>query len=317
MYSSPAYWRHMGWGEPAAYNHVISYVYAAKNGSDPGDVFYIRSTDSGVTFSAPFQLNSNTDPTKAQWEPNLSVCDAGTLFATWYDEAPRIAASCQPPSPSTPCYQMHSRKSTDNGVTWLADDTLSDIASPLQLLPEPGIVAAYASDYDYSSSVLNQHLVGWVDGRVTINGISQGDPFFDREPSGASTPTPTPTPMSCSVTSAGCGSVVFTPPTTFIVNVSDPVDTSTVQASDFTVNNIPSNLPPTLSNGNTTIAFHYTTSPVTTRGLQTMHIPAGAFNCGGGPVLEFTCMFFYSVPRPTPTPRCRPTICPRPACPCT
>ena len=187
---------------------------------------------------------------------------------------------------------MHSRKSTDNGVTWLADDTLSDIASPLQLLPEPGIVAAYASDYDYSSSVLNQHLVGWVDGRVTINGISQGDPFFDREPSGASTPTPTPTPMSCSVTSAGCGSVVFTPPTTFIVNVSDPVDTSTVQASDFTVNNIPSNLPPTLSNGNTTIAFHYTTSPVTTRGLQTMHIPAGAFNCGGGPVLEFTCMFF-------------------------
>ena len=33
----------------------------ARTGSDPGDVFYIRSTDSGVTFSAPFQLN--TDPT--------------------------------------------------------------------------------------------------------------------------------------------------------------------------------------------------------------------------------------------------------------
>src|SRR6476660_6753905 len=29
MYSSPAYWRHMGWGEPAAFNHVVSYVYAA------------------------------------------------------------------------------------------------------------------------------------------------------------------------------------------------------------------------------------------------------------------------------------------------
>src|SRR4029077_10323802 len=82
MYSSPAYWRHMGWGEPAAFNHVVSLVYAAKNNADPGDVFYIRSTDSGVTFSAPFQLNSNTDVTKAQWQPNLSVSDAGTLFAT-------------------------------------------------------------------------------------------------------------------------------------------------------------------------------------------------------------------------------------------
>ena len=54
---------------------VVHYVYAARNAAtgDPGDVFYIRSTDRGVTFSAPVQLNSNTDPTKAQWEPNISV----------------------------------------------------------------------------------------------------------------------------------------------------------------------------------------------------------------------------------------------------
>ena len=129
MYANPSYWRHMGWGEPAAFNHVVSYVYAARNtgNGDPGDVFYIRSTDMGVTFSAPFQLNSNTDHTKAQWEPNLSASEAGTLFATWYDETPRVAVSCQPSSPSTPCYQIHSRKSYDNGVTWLPDDTFSDV----------------------------------------------------------------------------------------------------------------------------------------------------------------------------------------------
>jgi hypothetical protein len=48
----PDYWRHEGWGEPAALNHVVHYVYAASNPGtgDPGDVFYIRSTDSGVTF---------------------------------------------------------------------------------------------------------------------------------------------------------------------------------------------------------------------------------------------------------------------------
>jgi hypothetical protein len=308
------YWRHEGWGEPAALNGVVHLVYAQHGtGSDPGDVYYIRSSDGGVTFGTPFKLNTDAT-TRAQWQPCLSAGTDGSLFATWYDE--RETESCTKGNPAVPCYRMWGRKSTDNGVSWLADMPFSDVVSPLPDQVDPGIVAIYAGDYDYGSSVLNQHLVAWVDGRVTINGSSQQDAFFDREPSGASTPTPTPTPMSCSVSSAGCGSVVFTPPTDFIVNVSDPVDTSTVQASDFTVNGTPSNLAPTFSNGNTTIAFHYTTSPVTTRGLQTMHIPAGAFNCGGGPVLEFSCSFFYSVPRPTPTPRRRPLIspCPRPDC---
>jgi len=104
MYNNPAYWRHMGWGEPAALNGVVHYVYASRNTAtgDPGDVFYIRSTDKGQTFSAPFQLNTNTDPTRAQWQPNLSVNVSGSLFAVWYDERERTAASCQPSSPGTP-----------------------------------------------------------------------------------------------------------------------------------------------------------------------------------------------------------------------
>jgi hypothetical protein len=199
MYSSPAYWRHMGWGEPAVYNHVVSLVYAEKDGSDPGNVYYIRSTDSGATFGAPFQLNSNTDATKAQWQPNISVSDAGILFATWYDETPRVAASCQPSSPGTPCYQMHSRKSNDNGVTWLADDTLSDVVSPLPLQPDPGIVSIYVGDYDYGSAILSKNVTSWVDGRVIINGASQQDAFTDREL--AATPTASPTPTSSATAS--------------------------------------------------------------------------------------------------------------------
>src|SRR6266699_6500239 len=75
------YWRHMGWGEPAAFNHVVSYVYAQHGaGADAGDVFYIRSTDSGQTFSTPLKLNTDTT-TRPQWQPNLSVSPAGTLFA--------------------------------------------------------------------------------------------------------------------------------------------------------------------------------------------------------------------------------------------
>src|SRR5438034_49673 len=286
MYNSPAYWRHMGWGEPAAYNHVVSYVYAASNpgNNDPGDVFYIRSTDSGVTFSAPFQLNSNTDATKAQWQPNLSVSDAGTLFATWYDETPRVAASCQPSSPGTPCYQMHSRKSNDNGLTWLADDTLSDVASPLPLQGDPGIQPTYAGDYDYGSAILVKHLTSWVDGRVPIAGASQQDAFTDRELVGFAVTTTTP----------ACNSLINTQPTDFVINLSDPVTPATVQATDFTVNGTAANSF-VLSNGNATITFHFTSSPVTTPGPQTMHIPAGAFTRASDnqPNFAFDCTFCF------------------------
>src|SRR4030095_9465256 len=81
------------------------------------------------------------------------------------------------------------------------------------------------------------------------------------------------------------------------VNLSDAVDTSTVQASDFTVNGIPSDLPPTFANGDTQITFHYTSSPVVAAGLQTMDIPAGAFNriSDGMPNFEFMCTFCYAV----------------------
>jgi hypothetical protein len=198
MYSNPAYWRHMGWGEPAVLNGVVHYVYDSRNTAtgDAGNVFYIRSTDRGATFSAPFQLNTNTDPTKAQWQPNLSVSSTGSLFAVWYDERERTAASCQPSSPSTPCYRMWARRSTDNGATWLPDDAFSNVVTPLPLQPDPGIQATYAGDYDYASSSPNQHLHAWVDGRVTISGSSQQDAFHDRQSAGAPSPTPTPTPTA-------------------------------------------------------------------------------------------------------------------------
>src|SRR5713101_4573401 len=278
------YWRHMGWGEPAAFNHVVSYVYAAHGaGSDPGNVFYIRSTDSGVTFSAPFQLNTDTT-TRLQWQPNLSVSPAGTLFAVWYDE--RETTSCTKGNPAVPCYRMWARKSNDNGLTWLADDMFSDVVTPLPGQPDPGIIAEYAGDYDYGSAVLTKHVSSWVDGRVTISGQSQQDAFTDRELVGFSVTSTTP----------ACNSVVFTQPTDFIVNLSDPALPSSVQATDFTVNNIPANSF-TLSNGNRTITFHYTSTPVTTQGLQTMHIPAGAIlrNSDSMPIFEFTCTFCYAI----------------------
>jgi hypothetical protein len=66
-------------------------------------------------------------------------------------------------------------------VTWLQDDTFSDVVSPLPAQPDPGIVSYYVSDYDYGSALATKHLSSWVDGRVPINGIYQQDAFTDSE----------------------------------------------------------------------------------------------------------------------------------------
>src|SRR6476469_8593988 len=187
------YWRHEGWGEPAVLNHVVSYVYDQHgSGSDPGDVYYIRSTNSGVTFSAPLKLNTDAT-TRPQWQPNLSVSPTGSLLAVWYDG--RESTSCTRGSPGVPCYRMWARRSTDNGATWLSDQTFSDVVSPLPAQPDPGIQATYAGDYDYATSSSNQHLHAWVDGRVSIGGSSQQDAFHDRQ-STAGAPSPTATPIA-------------------------------------------------------------------------------------------------------------------------
>src|SRR5438874_9945081 len=185
------YWRHEGWGEPGAYNGVVHYVYAQHGaGSDPGDVYYIRSTDRGQTFSAALKLNTDAT-TRPQWQPNLSVSPSGTVLAVWYDA--RESAGCSRGSSAVPCYRMWARRSTDNGASWLSDQTFSDVVSPLPAQPDPGIQATYAGDYDYASSSPNQHTHAWVDGRVSISGSSQQDAFHDRQPVGAPSPTPTPT----------------------------------------------------------------------------------------------------------------------------
>jgi hypothetical protein len=278
-----AYWRHEGWGEPAAFGNFVHLVYAQHgDGSDPGDVYYIRSTDGGSTFGAPFKLNTDGG-TRPQWQPNLSVSPTGTLLATWYDA--RESASCAVGNSGTPCYRMWSRKSNDNGGSWLPDDMLSDVVSPLPAQNDPFIVSVYVGDYDYGSAIASKHVTSWADGRVAIGGSSQQDAFTDRDLVGFSVTTADP----------ACGSLVIgTAPTDFIINLSDPVDPSTVQASDFEVNGTPAD-DFALSNGNATITFHFNTSPVVA-GANTMHIPAGAFNqaSNNDPVLEFQCTFRFA-----------------------
>ena len=71
--------------------------------------------------------------------------------------------------------------------------------------------------------------------------------------------------FAVTTTDPACGSVISTQPTDFVVNVTDPVDPATVQASDFTVNGTPADSFD-YTPGTTTITFHFNSSPVVDAG---------------------------------------------------
>src|SRR5262245_17422095 len=96
-------------------------------------------------------------------------------------------------------------------------------------------------------------------------------------------------------TSPAAGSVVVgATPSQYVVNLSGAVDPTTVQPSDFLVNGRPAT-GAVLTNSNQTITFTFTSDPVTTQGVQSMHIDAGAFTraSDGNAVVQFDGTFRF------------------------
>jgi hypothetical protein len=182
-YGSGGSWKEMGWGQPAAGpNGVVHYAYAGRpaSGGDPGNIYYIRSTDFGISWSAPIQLNTDST-TRAQWGASLSANVFGHVFVSWYDE--RNTTNTDPAS-KAPTLERFSRASTDSGATWSNDMTLSDVVFPV---PFPFSVSVRMADVDwYNHAAFSNDGNGatayhaWTDGRVSIGGNPQQDVFFDK-----------------------------------------------------------------------------------------------------------------------------------------
>ena len=89
------------------------------------------------------------------------------------------------------------------------------------------------------------------------------------------------------------GAIVSAPPVDFVIQLSGAYTPASVQASDLTVNGIAANSF-TLTNS-TTITFHFTLSPVTAQGLQTIAMSAGAVTrlSDGNNLAQFSSTFRY------------------------
>ncbi len=271
----------------AAVNPVNGNIYVTYDnkgaGADKADVFLVQSTNGGVTWSAPLKVNDDTTATD-QWQPTLAVSPDGTKLGVFY-------YSRQEDPTGNNLFKYYGRVATIAGptLTFAPSFAVSDTAS----LPEFGrdsvVNSVYMGDYNTAYATPTGFEVSWSDNRNDLpGGAGRKDPnvYYKTVPLAQG--------FSVTTTNPAVGSVVFTQPTTFTVNVSDAVNPLTLQPSDFTVNGITATSVSYLP-GSTSIVFTYASTPVTNQGLQTMHVDAGAFNraSDGSPVAAFTGTFRY------------------------
>ena len=85
-------------------------------GSDPLDVMFIRSTDGGVTWSAPLRVNDDPTNLAWQWFGTMAVAPNGRIDVIWNDTRGDLSATFS---------ELYYSYSLDTGVTWSENVPLS------------------------------------------------------------------------------------------------------------------------------------------------------------------------------------------------
>ena len=71
-------------------NNIYMLASVKPPGRNTTDVMFVRSTDGGLTFSAPHKINDDpVNPNKWHWFGTFSVAPNGRLDAVWYDTGMR------------------------------------------------------------------------------------------------------------------------------------------------------------------------------------------------------------------------------------
>ena len=149
------------------------------------DVMFVRSTNGGLSFSAPLRINDDPiNHSKWHWFGTLSVAPNGRIDSVWLDT--RNAAN-------NTDSQLFYSYSTDGGVTWSANVAVSNSFNPFQGYPNQNKIGDYIT-------IVSDNTGGNVAYSATFNlnrntGLHEEDVYYVRvSPSGGPTPTPIPTP---------------------------------------------------------------------------------------------------------------------------
>jgi hypothetical protein len=161
------------------------YMVASVSPSGGGtNVMFARSTDGGLTFSAPARINDDpVNTSKWHWFGTIGVAPNGRIDSVWLDS--RNAAN-------NIDSQLFYSYSTDGGGSWAPNVAVSDSFSPLEGWPIQNKIGDYIT-------IVSDDTGGNVAYAATFNfnasrGQHEQDVYFVRvSPSGGPTPTPTPT----------------------------------------------------------------------------------------------------------------------------
>src|SRR5438309_2810809 len=119
----------------ATNNNIYMLASVVPPGRSTTDVMFVRSTDGGLTFSAPHRINDDpVSPSKWHWFGTVSVAPNGRIDSVWYDT--RNAAN-------NTDSQLFYSWSTDGGVTWAPNVAVSNSFNPFEGYPNQSKIGDY------------------------------------------------------------------------------------------------------------------------------------------------------------------------------
>lgn len=144
-------------------------VYSANpTGPDLADIFFVKSTNYGVSWSEPVKLNDDGTTTD-QWLPTIAVDNnTGKIFVTWYDSRNDPANNI--------LTEIYGTTSTNGGATFAASGKISNASfNPDNMAVVNLVDASYIGDYNGTASAGNgvSSITAWMDNRTANSGIMQ------------------------------------------------------------------------------------------------------------------------------------------------
>ncbi len=135
--------------------HIVYAGIAVIPGADRGDVFHIRSTDGGATFSSPVKLNDDNG-SASQLFPFIAVAGNNTIGVKWWDRRNDPVNDA--------LTDVYMTLSTNGGASFSKNSRVTNHNWALGAV-EPGFASGYHGDYDAMVADNNNFYIGWSDER--------------------------------------------------------------------------------------------------------------------------------------------------------
>jgi hypothetical protein len=132
--------------------HLVYAAVSPGQAVDRSDIFYVRSTDGGITFSVPVRLNDDATAT-SQWSPSIAVTEDGRIAVKWWDRR-------NDPSNDS-LTDVYMTVSADGGATFGRNVRVTDH----NWVFGPSALGSYHGDYDGLAGDSGNFHLSWSDER--------------------------------------------------------------------------------------------------------------------------------------------------------